>query len=112
MIVLSTETHAVVAERCAKLGLECRQGLADKAAALRALLRERHVPASQVAYIGNDVNDLGCFDIAGLPVAVADAEPTVKMRAALVLSRNGGRGAVREFCDLLLMHQDERVDPH
>jgi YrbI family 3-deoxy-D-manno-octulosonate 8-phosphate phosphatase len=112
MIVLSTEAHPVVGERCAKLGLECRQGLADKAAALRALLDERSIPASQVAYVGNDVNDLGCFELVGFPVAVADAEPALKTHAALVLSREGGRGAVRELCDLLLARSVEGTERH
>jgi N-acylneuraminate cytidylyltransferase len=110
MVVLSTETHPVVGERCAKLGLECHQGIADKPAALQALLRRRGIDASEVAYVGNDLNDLGCFEIVGFPVAVADAEPALQLRAALVLSRRGGHGAVREFCDLLLAHRDERAD--
>jgi YrbI family 3-deoxy-D-manno-octulosonate 8-phosphate phosphatase len=112
MVVLSTETHPVVGERCAKLGLECRQGLADKAAALRGLLDERGIAASEVAYVGNDLNDLGCFELVGFPVAVADAEPALKVRAALVLSREGGRGAVRELCDLLLARRVEETAPH
>jgi N-acylneuraminate cytidylyltransferase len=102
MIVLSTEQHGVVAARCSKLGLEWRQGLADKAEALRGLLDERGLDPRHVAYVGNDVNDLGCFELAGFPVAVADAHPALIARAAHVLSRRGGDGAVRELCDRLL----------
>lgn len=100
--VLSTETNPVVAARCRKLKLPFAQGLADKALALRGLLAERGVDPSRVAYVGNDVNDLGCLELAGLPVAVADAHPRVLDAVALVLSRPGGHGAVRELCDLLL----------
>jgi len=107
IVVLSTEAHPVVGERCAKLGIECRQGLADKGAALRELLEERAIAAAQVAYVGNDVNDISCFELVGFPVAVADAEPAAKAKAALVLSHNGGRGAVREFCDLVLAHRGD-----
>jgi YrbI family 3-deoxy-D-manno-octulosonate 8-phosphate phosphatase len=102
MLVLSTETHPVVAARCKKLELECLQGLDDKAQTLAELLGERGIRPEHVAYVGNDVNDSGCFDLVGFPVAVADANPRLVARAALVLSRRGGEGAVREFCDLVL----------
>lgn len=100
--VLSTETNPVVAARCRKLRIPCVQGVSDKAVALLDLLADRGVDASAVAYVGNDVNDLGCLRLVGLPVAVADAYPEVLKVATLVLSRPGGHGAVREFCDLLL----------
>jgi YrbI family 3-deoxy-D-manno-octulosonate 8-phosphate phosphatase len=102
MLVLSTETHGVVAARCAKLGIECVQGLADKAAALRKLTAEREIDLAYVAYVGNDVNDLECLESVGLPVAVADADPEVRAAARVLLSRPGGHGAVREFCDRVL----------
>jgi len=102
VIVISTETNPVVAARCQKLGIPCIQGASDKGSALRDLLAERGLDAGRVAYIGNDVNDLGCLELVGLPVAVADAYPEILKVAALVLSRPGGHGAVREFCDLLL----------
>ena len=102
MMVLSTEQHPVVAARCAKLGLPCVQGCGDKAAALSALLAERGIDPAEVAYVGNDVNDLGCLRLVGMPVAVADSHPEVLAACKLVLTRPGGRGAVREFCDLLL----------
>lgn len=105
MLVLSTEEHPVVAARCGKLALECRQGVADKGAALRALAAERGIDLSSIAYVGNDVNDLVCMQAVGLPVAVADAEPSVRAAAKVVLSRPGGAGAVREFCDLVLRRQ-------
>ena len=53
-------------------------------------------------YVGNDVNDLDCLELVGMPVAVADAHPEVIDRAALVLEHRGGEGAVRELCDMLL----------
>lgn len=102
MLVLSTEENAVVAARCAKLGLECVQGVRDKASALADLLAERAIDAARVAFVGNDVNDLGCLELVGFPVAVADAHPDLLARAVLVLPRDGGDGAVRAFCDLAL----------
>ena len=102
VMVLSTEANPVVAARCRKLGIPCVHGLSDKGSALRTLLAGGGIDAARVAYVGNDVNDLDCLAIVGLPVAVADANPEVAKAAALVLSRPGGHGAVRELCDLLL----------
>lgn len=101
-VVISTETNPVVSARCKKIGLEVFQGINDKRAVLIELLKERNIPARETVFIGNDVNDLGCFDVAAYAVTPADAEPEVKRRADTVLTRNGGKGAVREFCDLLL----------
>lgn len=104
MMVLSTEANPVVAARCAKLTLECHHGIGDKAVHLSGLLAERGIDPARVAYVGNDVNDLGCMRLVGLPVAVADSHPDILQVARLVLTRPGGGGAVREFCDLLLSH--------
>ena len=55
-----------------------------------------------VVYVGNDLNDLPCFDIAGWAVAVADAYPAVLRAADWVLASRGGHGALRELCDMIL----------
>lgn len=101
-MVISTEGNPVVSARCKKLKLEVYQGINDKAAVLQQVLREKNIPAEEVVFIGNDVNDLGSMAIAGYAVVPSDAEPEVKRHADLILTRNGGKGAVREFCDILL----------
>lgn len=100
MMVLSTETNPVVAARCAKLKIPCHQGIGDKGAYLERFLAERSIDPAHVAFVGNDVNDLGCLRRVGFPVAVADSHPEVLAVARMVLTRRGGDGAVREFCDL------------
>jgi YrbI family 3-deoxy-D-manno-octulosonate 8-phosphate phosphatase len=102
VFVLSKEASPVVAARCRKLGIPFRQGVENKDAALRSLAMERKVTLDQIVYVGNDVNDLLCMVIAGCGVAVADAHPDVLGQADLILSSPGGRGAVREVCDLIL----------
>lgn len=102
VMVLSTEINPVVIARCRKLGIECRQGLDNKLTALKEVLNERDIDPSQVVYVGNDHNDLDCIRFAGCGVAVADAVPEVVDAAGIVLTRQGGRGAVREVCDLIL----------
>jgi len=72
-----------------------------KGPALKRLLEERNIDASRVIYLGNDVNDLPCFELAGWSVAVADAYPEVIRAADFVLRKPGGGGAVRELCELI-----------
>ncbi len=100
--VLSAETNPIVAARCRKLDIPFRQGITDKAAALRALVSELDVDLSRVVYVGNDVNDLDCLRMARCGVATADAHPKVREVADRVLTRPGGRGAVRELCEVIL----------
>jgi YrbI family 3-deoxy-D-manno-octulosonate 8-phosphate phosphatase len=102
VIVLSTEVNPVVAARCRKLDLPYVHGLADKEAALTAAAAERGVPLADVAYVGNDVNDVTCMRAAGFSLAPADAHPEAAAVADLMLDHAGGRGAVREVCDEIL----------
>jgi N-acylneuraminate cytidylyltransferase len=65
-------------------------------------LEERQLDPSHVIYLGNDVNDLPCFPLVGCAVGVADSHPAVLAQADLVLTQNGGHGAVRELCDRIM----------
>ena len=102
VIVISTETNPVVSARCRKLNIQAIQGCDDKLAALQRFAAERELALSEIAYVGNDVNDLSCMEWVGLPIAVADAVPSVRAVAKWVTRLPGGGGAVREVADLLL----------
>jgi N-acylneuraminate cytidylyltransferase len=104
IIVLSTEANPVVASRCRKLELECLQGVDDKLAALRRIANERGAELSNTVYVGNDVNDLSCLKAVGCAVVPAGTHPGLHPYAHFVLASAGGRGAVRELCDLILVH--------
>lgn len=101
-LVISKEVNLVVAARCNKMKVPYLQGIDDKETALRKVLAEKEIDAANVVFVGNDVNDLPGFRVAGWSVAVADALPEVLREADYVLSKAGGRGAVRELCDLIL----------
>ena len=100
--VISKERDPVVAARCNKMKVPYMQSIDDKETALRDLLAERNIDPANVIFVGNDVNDLPAFRVAGWAVAVADALPEVARQADFILSRNGGHGAVREICDLII----------
>ena len=102
-LILSTEVNPVVSARARKLGVECQQGLGDgKGAALARLLEERQLDVRHVAYVGNDINDLECLRQVGVGICVADAFEAVRKVARFETVRPGGRGAVREVCDLIV----------
>ena len=101
-VVISTETNPVVEARCRKIHIECIQSVNDKAPVLADILHQRGIAPEETIFVGNDINDLGCFEMAGFSVAVADALPEVLNAADLILSHKGGYGAVRELCELIL----------
>lgn len=101
LAIISTETNAVVSRRADKLRVLCFQAVEDKGACLRAFAAKNGLTACEVAFVGNDINDVECLRFAGLPVVVQDAEEEVIPYARLRLSREGGHGAVRELCDML-----------
>ncbi len=102
MLILSTEVNAVVRARAEKLRVPVLHGIDDKESALRGWAEEVGIPLADIAYLGNDVNDLPALRIVGWPVAVADAHPLVLEAARVVLSRAGGHGAVRELIERVL----------
>ena len=77
----------------------------DKLAVYEGILRRRRLREEAVCYIGDDLVDLPVLRRAGLAVAPADAHPLVRREATLVTRASGGRGAVREVADLILIAQ-------
>lgn len=102
VVVLSTERNPVVTARCRKLQIEAIQSCDDKLTRLQQYANERHLSPQQIAYVGNDINDLSCLRWVGWPIAVADALPEVRAVAKWVTHLPGGGGAVREVADRLV----------
>jgi 3-deoxy-D-manno-octulosonate 8-phosphate phosphatase (KDO 8-P phosphatase) len=99
--VISTETNPVVSERCKKLGIDHIQGCNNKLESLKKLISKFGVTLAEVAYVGNDINDRQCLKQVCLPIVVADAHIDVLDLGQYITKASGGRGAVREVCDLI-----------
>ena len=101
--LVSGRRSDVVARRAEELGMAVvRQGVRDKGKALREILAEQALEARQVAYIGDDLNDLPLMAEVGLSAAPADAPLEVRSQAYMVMSAPGGRGCLREFVEAIL----------
>ena len=100
-LIVSTEQNPIVGARAQKLRAECLQGVDDKLPVVREHAERLGVTLEDTAYVGNDINDADCLRAVGVPVVPADAWPEVKPLARWVLSRPGGAGCVREFCDAI-----------
>ena len=93
----------IVERRARELGIvEVHQDATDKAAVVQGILARHGMRAADACYVGDDVGDLPPMALVGFPVAVADAVPAVARAAVYVTRAPGGRGAIRELCDLIL----------
>lgn len=106
MLVLSKEVNPVVRARCEKLGLTCLHAIDDKPPAMMNWLREVGASPERTVYVGNDINDAECMKLVGCAAAPRDAHPDVLPFARILLTRDGGRGAVRELCDAIAANAD------
>lgn len=102
LLVITREDVQIAAARCRKLGVPCIQGCKQKQGVLRQEAEKLGISLERTAYMGNDINDIECLQIVGLPACVADAYPEVKKVSLFITEARGGRGAIREFCDFIL----------
>jgi len=101
--LISGENSEILKRRAEKLKIEnVFVGVEDKLQTLKDFAAAQAIALGEVAYVGDDLNDLAVLGAVALPIAVADAAPEVRKAAAWVTSRRGGEGAVREVCDRIL----------
>lgn len=98
--IISTESSPVVSSRARKLKVRCIQDCQDKRTALEELIKELDITLAEVAFVGNDINDLPILRCVGLPVIVRNAHQDIIPYARYQTGNPGGQGAVREVCDL------------
>ena len=87
------------------------QGARDKVAAMETLMKRHGFLWEDVAFIGDDVNDLELLKRVGFAAAPADAAPQNKKIAHYITKKNGGEGCVREICDMLLEAHNASIIP-
>ena len=104
--LVTQENTKLVARRGEKLAIpEVHQGTMDKPATLRALADRHGITLHEIAYIGDDINDLAALRIVGFSAAPADALPAIRKAVSYVCRAKGGEGAVREVAELILEAQ-------
>ncbi|ABF41843.1 Phosphatase kdsC [Candidatus Koribacter versatilis Ellin345] len=106
LALISGEDSPLVDRMAAKFaGTAVFKPCKDKRTALEQFIQSNGLAPTNVCFIGDDINDLGALEIAGLPCAPADARPAVLAKCRLVANARGGNGAVREIIDRILAAQ-------
>ena len=101
--MITRENSKVVKKRAKKIKVtELYSGILNKKMLLPKILKKYNVKRDQVAYIGDDINDLSLINIVGFSICPNDAVKQVKDKASMILNSNGGYGCVREFSDIYL----------
>ena len=99
-VIITGRSSKIMERRAAELKINhLHQGIADKLSKLQEVADVLCVAAEEIAYIGDDVNDLDCIRYCGLTACPADAVGAVRNAVDYICGRNGGSGAVREFID-------------
>jgi 3-deoxy-D-manno-octulosonate 8-phosphate phosphatase (KDO 8-P phosphatase) len=105
---ISGRDSGATQKRCAELKLDfCHQGIVDKASTFEKLVKHYNLKSKEVAFIGDDINDLCVFKLAGFSICPADTFKYIKERTDLTTYAKGGEGVLREVADLVLASRGE-----
>jgi 3-deoxy-D-manno-octulosonate 8-phosphate phosphatase (KDO 8-P phosphatase) len=108
--IVTQERTKLVARRAEKLMIpELHQGVMDKLSLIREMAERNRLTLSQVAYIGDDINDLEALKAVGFSATPADGMPVVAAAVDYVCQKKGGEGAVREIIEMILDAQKSKV---
>jgi YrbI family 3-deoxy-D-manno-octulosonate 8-phosphate phosphatase len=111
VVIVTGRRSQALAHRSKELGIEeVYQGVKDKNTVCQQLKKTKDLKTEQVCSLGDDIPDLAMFTESGLCIAVADAVKEVREAADFVTKSNGGFGAVREACELILKCQGKWRD--
>lgn len=102
---VTARNGAIAERRAAELGAVVHAEVKDKLACVNRIAADMGIGLEAVAFMGDDLADLAILKSAGLSAAPADAHPWIRERVHWRTLANGGRGAARELCDLLLAAQ-------
>lgn len=110
--IITGRESEIVRQRCAELKIsELYQGVSNKLYKLKEICNKMGVELSEVAFIGDDVNDLSCIQQCGCTACPADAVKAVREKVDYVCSEKGGEGAVRKFCEYIISRQKNTEAP-
>jgi 3-deoxy-D-glycero-D-galacto-nononate 9-phosphatase len=102
--VITGEQNDIVKNRCKKLQIETLfMGVKDKLGVVKGLCTQLNITLEDVAYIGDDINDIQVLQNVGISACPANAPDYVKKYARMVLQKSGGQGVFREFVERILM---------
>jgi len=106
--IITTDTSGLIKIRAERLKIDYLfLGIWDKENKLLEICESENIPPTEVAFIGDDVNDIGIIKEAGISACPKDAVDEIKDIVDLVLTRNGGFGVFREFSDLILKKKSD-----
>ena len=107
--LISGEDNALIDRFAQKMKIvDIYKGCKDKAGALISFAEKNFLELNQICFMGDDVNDIGALEIAGLSIAPANAHKSVKQKAEIITEKSGGHGAVRELLDIILTNNNKR----
>lgn len=110
--IITGRESEIVRQRCAELKItELYQGVSNKLFKLKEVCSKKGIELPNVAYIGDDVNDLTCIQQCGCTACPADAVKAVIEKVNYVCAEKGGEGAVRGFCEYLIAQQSTDGEP-
>lgn len=105
-VIITGRESEIVRKRATELKIaEVHQGVSDKLSKLKEIAEKYNVEPHEVAYIGDDVNDLDCIKWCGVTACPSDAADEVREAVEYVCQHEGGEGAVREFADFLIKNK-------
>lgn len=105
--IITGENNELVKRRADKLNADyVYLGIKDKLAVIREIISKENITLDEIAYIGDDINDLPAMQHVGIKFSVNDAMDKVKSIADYVAKLNGGRGAVREIAELIIFSKN------
>lgn len=105
IMVMTSEDSALVASRMRKLKIQhVFMGVKDKYSRLQCLMRDMELSTGEIAYLGDDINDLATMCTVGWSMAPNNAMNIIKQHADMILNHSGGAGAIREACEFIIKY--------
>jgi len=105
-IIITSRISKIVENRANEIGIKfVHQGVKDKLPLIKKIADENFVTLEEIAYIGDDLNDMDCIKVCGFTGCPSDAVTEIKNTVNFISSKNGGNGAVREFVEIIINRQ-------